>query len=93
MQQEIAYTPPAACTSACAIDAESVDAGAADAVSLQTPVQAVEPLSTDPSNNDLTPSTAVPDDPLAKLAAAIAVLTPAERTRLAGLLGRYQDDG
>jgi hypothetical protein len=68
----LAPTPPAACTAACTSERQIENAGALDAASLGTPTQAAGTAHA---------------DPLTALAGAIANLSPADRARLAAMLG------
>lgn len=72
----LATTPPAACTNACTSKGENANAGTADA---------------DPAGHQGQSEETFQGDPLAKLAAALATLSPADRQRLAVMLaGRDQ---
>ncbi len=89
-QQEVAPTPPAACTAACTSEAENANAGTPDAASLGTPPQAAGTLGTDQGREG---EGTDQGDPLAGLAAAIANLTPADRAKVAGMLAGQQQGG
>jgi hypothetical protein len=74
--QDVTSTPSAACTAACTSEAEKTNAGTLDA----------HPAAGDQNQGERTEQDQ--GDPLAKLAAALLALSPAERARLAAMLTR-----
>jgi hypothetical protein len=83
-----ALTPPPSpvCTRVCTSEAENINADAPEAASLGTPPQAAGVL--DAGHRGEGEATVAIDqgDPLARLAAELGKLSPADRQRLAALL-------
>ena len=84
--KRLTATLSAACTAACTSEGENANAGTPEAASLDSPPQAADTLEID-QGSEGEGAADKPADPLAGLAAAIAGLTPADRERLAAMLG------
>ena len=84
--QDVAPTPSAACTCACTSEAENTNAGTADADQNQSE-------GTDQGGTARGSSAADQGDPLAAIVAALLALSPAERERLAGMIGKGAGNG
>jgi len=85
--QEVAATPPAACTAACTRIPEEGNGGALEADPADVgrgPSAAGAPAAGAPTDQG---------DPVAKLAAAMLNLSPADRERLAAMLAGQQGNG
>jgi hypothetical protein len=87
-QQALAPTPFPVCTRVCTSEPENANANALEAASLDTPPQAADVLGT--GHHAESEGTADTDqgNPLAKLAAALLTLSPADRERLATWLAQ-----
>ena len=90
-------TPSAACTAACTSTGENANADAREAASLGTPAQAAGTLDTGQDTQDAAVAHQGEGegidqgDSLAKLAAALLILSPADRAKLSKLLAEHQD--
>jgi hypothetical protein len=82
-------TPFSVCTRVCTSEAENANADALEAASFDTP-QAADVLGTGHPDEGEGTATIDQGDTLAKLAAAVANLSPADRERLAAMLAGQQ---
>ena len=76
IDKELTSTPSPVCTRVCTSEAENANAGTLEAASLGTLPQAADTIDTDQGNED---EGIDQGDPLTKLAAAIASLSPTDR--------------